>query len=464
MSRTAGFAIGGTAVEEQLRARPARPGLPHRPEVVLTHALDPRGGDTGGLHPDLLGLVVVVVHRDPQPLCVEPEHLGQQFPGKRDGTRLEVVAEAEVPEHLEERAVALVVPDDVDVHGAKALLDRSRPIPRGGLVPQEVRLEGHHAGDREEDRRVVGDQAGRRHDHVTPLGIEAPEGGTQLVSAGHDGRSYRGGPTGPALVVAPVALQRARARTSSSCQSLSSRRRASSRPPSTARRTLRAARLAPRFTMPTTLVVTSPLRIRSATVSTRRRAHTDAPAPSAAPTPSQIARLLTESPPCASAKVTTMDARILRRFTPASGLDARGGARRRTQPPRARGEEPPKGTSSTRPKRENPDHGIGKSTVREARGRVDGSAHRLGRGQHVAHPQHLGGSLVDDDARVMHERHGLVAQVSDHITKLAKAPTENQHDPERRQSPSAADRSCDERCHVLGRHGKPCYPCALSTA
>ena len=41
-------------------------------------------------------------HGDPDPVAVDAEHLGDELPRPRDGLGLEVVAEAEVAEHLEE--------------------------------------------------------------------------------------------------------------------------------------------------------------------------------------------------------------------------------------------------------------------------------------------------------------------------------------------------------------------------
>ena len=111
-------------VEEELRAGPAGTGVPHVPEVVLPQSLDARSGNADGIPPDLLGLVVALVDGDPHPVAVDAQHLGDQLPSKGDGLGLEVVAEAEVPEHLEERAVSVGGADDVDVLGPEALLDR----------------------------------------------------------------------------------------------------------------------------------------------------------------------------------------------------------------------------------------------------------------------------------------------------------------------------------------------------
>ncbi len=131
--------------------------------------------------PDLLGLVVAVVHGDPEPVAVEAEDLGEQLPGHRDGLGLEVVPEAEVAQHLEEGAVVGVGADDLDVGGAEALLDGGGPGPGRRLVAHEVRLERHHARDGEEDRGVVRDEAGGGDDAVAPLGEEAREGRPKSV-------------------------------------------------------------------------------------------------------------------------------------------------------------------------------------------------------------------------------------------------------------------------------------------
>ena len=96
----------GSVVPEDLRGRPTGAGLPHLPEVVGPHALDALAGEADAVGPDLLGLVVALVDRHPDAVGVQLEHLGDELPGPGDGVGLEVVAEAEVPQHLEEAEVA----------------------------------------------------------------------------------------------------------------------------------------------------------------------------------------------------------------------------------------------------------------------------------------------------------------------------------------------------------------------
>ncbi len=105
------------------------------PEVVLAETLDSLGAHADEVTPELGRLVVahvctVTQSRSgsmPKPSVIRP-------PGVGDGAFLEVVAEGEVAHHLEERQVALGGADDVDVRGAKALLDRDRARVGRGLL------------------------------------------------------------------------------------------------------------------------------------------------------------------------------------------------------------------------------------------------------------------------------------------------------------------------------------------
>ena len=136
--------------------------------------------------PDGLGLVVVDVDGDPQPVAVEPEHLGEQLPGQGDGLLLEVVAEAEVAQHLEEGEVAGGVADVLDV--VVLALDGRTSAPTwpggtgGGSSPRMYREELVHARVGEQRRRrVVRDEPGRRDERVAALDEEPGEGLPQLL-------------------------------------------------------------------------------------------------------------------------------------------------------------------------------------------------------------------------------------------------------------------------------------------
>src|SRR5690606_12184130 len=99
--------LRGPEVEVDLRARAARPRLTHLPEVVLVaETEDALGRQPGDLLPELRGLVVRVVHGGPEPLARQRVLLGEQLPRERDRVPLEVVAEGEIAQHLEEGVVA----------------------------------------------------------------------------------------------------------------------------------------------------------------------------------------------------------------------------------------------------------------------------------------------------------------------------------------------------------------------
>ncbi len=156
------------------------------------------------LPPQVDGLVVAVQRGDPHGVGIEPETPvtlvgGDQFPRQLDRALLEVVAEREVAEHLEERAVPGGLADLVDVERADALLHAHRPLPGSGLGTGEVRLERHHAGVDEQQRRVVVKQGGAGHDGMAvafeELHIRARDvGGLHLVHSiglGSAGRARR---------------------------------------------------------------------------------------------------------------------------------------------------------------------------------------------------------------------------------------------------------------------------------
>ena len=179
------------AVEVELRAGAAGAGRARLPEVVGAAEED----DPLLRHPDrapdldrlLVGseaeLLVAAEDRRPDPVGVHPEALGRELPAPGDRLRLEVVAEAPVAEHLEEGEVAGGLADLLDVGRAEAFLDVGEARRRRLLAAQEVGLERLHPGGRQQHRGVVdrGDERGRRHDLVTPLGEEREVGVAYLL-------------------------------------------------------------------------------------------------------------------------------------------------------------------------------------------------------------------------------------------------------------------------------------------
>jgi hypothetical protein len=103
---------------------------------------------------------------------------------------LEVVAEREVAQHLEEGVVPGGVADVLQVvvlaAGAHAFLRGDGPPVGARLGAGEHVLELHHAGVGEQQRRVVaGYQRARRHDLVAVLAEELEEGRANVVDAVH---------------------------------------------------------------------------------------------------------------------------------------------------------------------------------------------------------------------------------------------------------------------------------------
>ena len=168
-----------TPVVMDLGARTAGARIAHRPEVlVLVEPVDLRGRDADLVAPDGVGLVVVAEDRDHEVVRLEADALGQQRPGVFDRRLLEIVAEGEVAEHLEEGVVARGAADVLEIvvlaGDPHAFLRRRGPdeVPR--LLAEKEPLEGHHARVDEHQRRVgIRDERGARDAPVAPLLEEA---------------------------------------------------------------------------------------------------------------------------------------------------------------------------------------------------------------------------------------------------------------------------------------------------
>ena len=175
----------GAAVDVELRAGPARAGGAGLPEVVVApEQHDPIVGNADrtpagdrlavGTEPELL---VAAEDGDPDLVEVEPEAVGAEVEGELDGALLEVVADREVAQHLEEGQVPVGHADVLDVGRAKGLLAGGQPLRRRLLLTSEVGLEGLHSRGREQHRRVIGggNERGRGHAQVPALLEERQE-------------------------------------------------------------------------------------------------------------------------------------------------------------------------------------------------------------------------------------------------------------------------------------------------
>ncbi len=144
-------------IHENLRAWAAGTRVAHLPKVVLVAETEDAGvGDPGDLAPQLPRFVIQVVHGDVQPVRIDAEPLlaRHPFPGVLDRFLLEVVAEREVAQHLEEGVVPGGVANLLEVivfaAGAHAFLARHGASVVAALQTLEYALELHHAGIGEE--------------------------------------------------------------------------------------------------------------------------------------------------------------------------------------------------------------------------------------------------------------------------------------------------------------------------
>ena len=183
------------AVDENLRARPARAGIAHLPEIVRGRDTDNAiVGEARDLLPEDGRIVIIVIDGDKQLVLLQPEFLGDQIPGELDRAFLEVIAEREVAEHLEEGEMARGVADIVEVvvlaAGAHAFLRGGGALIGPLLDAGKDVLELHHAGIGEHQGRVVArHERRRRHDFVAVIGKKLEESRPDLVNAAHRVRS-----------------------------------------------------------------------------------------------------------------------------------------------------------------------------------------------------------------------------------------------------------------------------------
>ena len=156
-----GNAVGGEAamlrsvVVMELGAGSARPfvagGAP--PVFIVAVSVNAVGGDAFGF-PQLAGFVVRIVDGGGEFFERDAVAFGHKLNCEVHRAALEVFADAEVAEHLEQRVVGGVA-DLFDVGRAEALLRSGQPAVGRLRLAGEVRLELHHAGAREKQRRIA---------------------------------------------------------------------------------------------------------------------------------------------------------------------------------------------------------------------------------------------------------------------------------------------------------------------
>ena len=181
-----------TAIDEDFRARTARAGIAHGPEIIRgRNADDLVVGEPGDLFPILGCLVVRVIDGHKQLVLGQAEFFGDQVPGQLDRLFLEIIAEREIAQHFKEGEVPRREPHIVEVvvlaAGAHAFLRGGRAAIGAFFKSGEHVLELHHARIGEHQRRIVAWHQWARGDLlVTILGKEVEKGRTDVVYACHD--------------------------------------------------------------------------------------------------------------------------------------------------------------------------------------------------------------------------------------------------------------------------------------
>ena len=134
------------AVEIELRAGTAG-ACAVLPEVILfAEANHMVGRNTELLCPDVIRLVIVLIDADIYFIRGHLEHLGAELPCPRGCLTLEVIAEREIAEHLEESAVARGDSDALNIGRSDALLAGCDAGSRRCQLACKIFLERCHAG------------------------------------------------------------------------------------------------------------------------------------------------------------------------------------------------------------------------------------------------------------------------------------------------------------------------------
>src|SRR5690606_33772512 len=160
------------AIDVNFRARPARPDADLPKIVLFSKPDDALRGDARFLPPQPLRLIVLFVDADPEDVLGNLHALGDELPRPGDGFPLEVVAEREVPQHLEKRIVPVSIAYLVDVRRPHAALARRDPRVLGPALTEKVRLERHHARAGQEQSRVAVGYQRRARVHQMILFLE----------------------------------------------------------------------------------------------------------------------------------------------------------------------------------------------------------------------------------------------------------------------------------------------------
>mgnify|MGYP003148005318 CR=1 FL=1 len=131
-----------------------------------------------------------MVNRDQELGFVDSEILGQKVPRIGDRLFLEIIAKAEIAQHLEKRVMPRGIAHIVQI---VMLATRAHTFLAGSgadiiamLHPGKTVLEDHHAGIGEHQRRIVARHKRRTVDNTVIVALEeAQKGGTDFIQRGH---------------------------------------------------------------------------------------------------------------------------------------------------------------------------------------------------------------------------------------------------------------------------------------
>ena len=207
---------GRSLVVQDLGTRTAWPLVAHEPEVlVLVEAVNPLVGKSDRVPPDRVRFLVVLVDGRIQSRTVETDDIRQKLPRPGDRFVFEVIAPAEISEHLEERMMSRGASHVVDIVRPDAFLRRDGPGDLGFHDAEVIRLERHHPSNGEKKRRVVRNQGKARIVAASPGNPEIDEFLADLFPG-----SPLHGPTLPHSVARRISDRRvSRARSSASAAS-----------------------------------------------------------------------------------------------------------------------------------------------------------------------------------------------------------------------------------------------------
>ena len=178
-------------IEENFRTGTAGTGIAHGPEIIRCRDSDnPVIRQACDFFPQVKRLIIFMIHRNQKPVFRQTVFLCHKVPGELNRTILEVIAEREIAEHLEEGVMSRRIADILQIvmlsPGAHTFLRRHRPVIIAMLCPGENVLELNHPGIGEHQRRIITRyQRTGRDNLVTVLREVVEECITNIVGALH---------------------------------------------------------------------------------------------------------------------------------------------------------------------------------------------------------------------------------------------------------------------------------------